>query len=44
MLAARAGYTKRMHSTGAMEVNAAGRGAEALCAWIAELLTTRDHP
>ena len=35
MLTVRARYTKRMHATGVMAVNAAGRGAETLCAWAA---------
>ena len=40
ILTVRAGYTKRMHATGVMEVNSTGRGAEALGAWVAELLKT----
>ena len=41
MLAVRAGYTKRMHANGVMEINATGRGGEALCEWVAELLKER---
>jgi hypothetical protein len=38
MLAVRAGYTKRLHPSGVMEVTASGRGEDALCEWVAELL------
>ena len=43
MLTVRAGYTKRMHASGVMEVTGSGRGGEALCEWVAELLTERGH-
>jgi hypothetical protein len=40
MFAVRAGYSKRLHPSGVMEITATGRGAEALCEWVAELLKT----
>ncbi len=38
MLAVRAGYSKRLHSSGVMEITASGRGADALREWVAALL------
>jgi hypothetical protein len=38
MLAARAGYSKRLHPSGVMEITATGRGADALCEWVTQLL------
>jgi len=39
MMSLRAGYSKRLHPSGVMEITATGRGIEALCGWVAGLLT-----
>jgi hypothetical protein len=38
MLAVRAGYAKRLHPSGVMEVTATGRGADALREWVVDLV------
>jgi hypothetical protein len=43
MLSVRAGYSKRLHASGVMEITASGRGAEALCGWVGELLSAAVH-
>ena len=38
MLAAHAGYTKRVNASGVIEISVTERAAEPLCAWIADAL------
>jgi hypothetical protein len=41
MVTVRAGYSKRVHASGVMEVTASLRGVEAMCAFVASLLAAR---
>ena len=43
MLSARAGYTKRVHASGVIEISVTERAVEPLCAWIADTVNARQE-